>query len=1158
MKTKIPTFFIALFIIAWPVLLRSQINTTAVTVSDCPGDIVIPINVTNCNNVGAISLVLQYNTSVMTFLNFENTNPQLSSGTLIVNPSGSSLHIVWYSTTAANVGNGKLMDLRFSGITGSSTMTWDTQTPGNCEYSDIDGNILPSSYTNGTATIYQVPEVTSQPQDQAVLEYSNAGFLVGAIATGIEYQWFASSNGGIDWVELFNSSLYSGVKTANLTVYNVQLIYDGFLYRCEISGTCEPVAVSDPAELIVIEPLITSFNVDEVCPGTISIPILTSNFNNVAAFSLVFSYNESVLSFSGFEELNALIPPGNFVCNASGGKVYMTWSSTTPVTFSLPDTSLVEILFTGITGSSSLTWDTETLGSCEYTYLNSNKIVSVFVNNSFTIYQTPQITVQPVDKLIPENTATSFNVSAIASGINYQWQISTNEGGDWDDLSNGGIYSGVTSSQLNISNASLGMNGYWYRCVVGGYCTPDAVSDPGVLSVLPKITAIAPTVSDCPGPFVIPIDITHFIDVASFSLALNYNNAVLTYNGFQSLHSNLAGGNFTANASGGKVYMTWSSTTPVTIGDDQLVELLFTGAIGTSTLTWDTQTPGYCEFATLDGLIIFSNYTNGNVTVYQPPAITSHPTNKTAPAGTGTSFSVSATGTGLDYQWQVSTNNGLNWTNLLNGGSYSGVTSTTLQINPVLWSMDQNLYRCSVSGTCPPQVYSSNALLDVIPEVIYTVAGPLNNSCTGNITVPIGVTNCSNVSAISLTLNYDPAKLTYEGYESVNSALSGGMQIICNTGTQIKFSWVSVSPANIGSGTLVKYKFKTTAGISTVLDWDDQTPGNCEYSDPDGYIYVTSFTNGNISTAANALVVDAGDDKSIAPGGSVQLDGSATGGVSPYDIQWTPVTWLSNPEILTPLANPPASTNYLLTVTDDLGCSGSDQMTVEVITAGIDLNLKVFLEGPFETNDMRTDLNMQDKIPSSQPYSAPPWNYYGSETVTSIPDPEIVDWILVELRETSGSASTATSATMVGRQAGFVFSDGTILSEDGSSMMHFDISVTQNLYAVIWHRNHLSIMSSGPLTHIGPVYSWDFTTGSGQAHGTAAQKHLGGGYYGMYTGDINADGEVESTDISVTWKNQAGKSGYYSGDIDMNIQVNNQDKNGLWFPNRTIQTQVPD
>lgn len=1158
MKTKLIKFISVLFIIAWPVLLQSQtINTTAGTVSSCPGDIVVPINVTNCNGVGAISLVLQFNTSVLTFLNYESLNPQISSGFLIVNNAGDKVIISWANTTAANIANGKLMDLRFSGITGNSNLTWDTQTSGNCEYSDINGNILPSSYTNGTATVYQMPLINTQPSDKSVLEYQNATFSVGAIATGIQYKWYGSYNGGLNWVELTNGSLYSGVSTATLTVYNTQLTYDGYLYHCEVSGTCSPPVISIDAMLIIVEPLISSFDVQNVCPGTIAIPILTSNFNNIAAFSLAFSYNSSVLTFSGYQNLNALLPSGNFVCNATGGKVYMSWSSTSPVTFSLPDTALVEILFSGSTGSSSFTWDLQTAGNCEYTYLSGENVVSVFQNNSFAIYQVPQINTQPLDKLIPENTNTSFGVSAIASGINYHWQLSTNSGGIWTDLVNNGTYSGTTSSTLNITNAQLSMSGYWYRCVVGGYCTPNAVSDPGELTVLPRITAIAPVISDCPGSVTVPLNVTHFIGVASFSLTLGYNPAVLTYNGYQSLNGGLSGGNFTINAVGGKVYMTWSRTTPATIGDAQLVELLFTGSTGNTALTWDILTPGNCEFSNLNGQIIFSNYTNGSLTVYQIPSITVNPLNKTAPAGTPISFSITSIGTGLGYLWQVSSNAGSSWTSLANGGSYAGVTSATLQINPVLWSMDQNLYRCRVSGTCPPVVYSNTGLLNVIPEVIYTNAGTITNSCTGNISVPILVANCTDVGAISLALNYDPSKLTYQGYENVNSELASGILVVNNTGTQIIFSWASVSPANIGSGTLINYRFKANASVSTSLSWDTQASGNCEYSDPDGFIYVTSFTNGNISTAANALVVDAGNDATILPGGSVQLNGNSTGGALPYTIHWTPITWLTNPNILNPVANPPGTTQYTLSVSDDLGCSGSDNMIVNVATAGIDLNLKAFLEGPFSGTEMNTDLNSGNFIPQDHPYSSSPWNYNGTEYITTVPNPDVNDWIFVELRETSGAASTATSGTIINRQAGFVLKNGNIVGTDGTNMMHFDVFITQNLYVVIRHRNHLSIMSSGPLTNVGTIYSWNFTTGSGQAYGTNAQTNLGAGIYGMYASDGNADGTIDISDKSSIWGLQVGKKGYFSGDFDMNGQVVNQDKNDVWLLNNGAQTKVP-
>ncbi|MEZ5198462.1 MAG: cohesin domain-containing protein [Bacteroidales bacterium] len=480
-----------------------------------------------------------------------------------------------------------------------------------------------------------------------------------------------------------------------------------------------------------------------------------------------------------------------------------------------------------------------------------------------------------------------------------------------------------------------------------------------------------------------------------------------------------------------------------------------------------------------------------------------------------------------------------------------------MQINPVVQSMDDYQYRCRVSGTCPPMVFSNAAILNAIPPIIYTSAGDISNSCTGNITIPVAVSNCSNVGAISLALNYDNTKLAYEGYQSPNSELTSGMLIVNATTDQVVLSWASVNPANIGFGTLIEFNFKANAGISTSLAWDTQTPGNCEYSDPNGNIFAMAFASGGITIAANAVVVNAGSDESIAPGGSVQLNGSVTGGTAPYTIQWTPTSWLSNPTILNPIAGPPSTTTYSLTVVDDAGCSGSDNMLVEVTTAGIDLNLKAFLEGPFSGTTMETTLNTNNLLPLNHPYSGLPWYYSGTEYVASIPNTSITDWILVELRETGGGASTATGGTMIAQQTGFILNDGSIVATDGANRMHFDVLITQNLYVVVYHRNHLSIMSSGPLTNVGSTYSWDFTTGSGQAYGTNPQVDLGG-LYGMYGGDGDANGTIETADKSSVWGTQAGMNGYHSGDFDMNGQVMNHDKNDVWYLNVNKQTQVPD
>ena len=217
-------------------------------------------------------------------------------------------------------------------------------------------------------------------------------------------------------------------------------------------------------------------------------------------------------------------------------------------------------------------------------------------------------------------------------------------------------------------------------------------------------------------------------------------------------------------------------------------------------------------------------------------------------------------------------------------------------------------------------------------------------------------------------------------------------------------------------------------------------------------------------------------------------------------------------------------------------------------------NIKAFLEGPFNGSGMNTDLN-PTIIPLSQPYNVSPWNYSGTETVAAIPA-DVVDWVLVEFRD-AADAESATSATMIQQQAAFILNNGSIITIDGSSDIALNQNIDQSLFVVVFHRNHLAIMSANPLTETGGVYTYDFTTPEGQANGTDAQKNLGSGLYGMYAGDSDANGTVESGD-KIIWGTQAGLKGYFSGDYNMNGQVTNQDKNEIWFENNGKAKQVPE
>jgi hypothetical protein len=237
------------------------------------------------------------------------------------------------------------------------------------------------------------------------------------------------------------------------------------------------------------------------------------------------------------------------------------------------------------------------------------------------------------------------------------------------------------------------------------------------------------------------------------------------------------------------------------------------------------------------------------------------------------------------------------------------------------------------------------------------------------------------------------------------------------------------------------------------------------------------------------------------------------------------------------------------------GNTGFLHPTVILIIPDIELGLKAYLEGPYNGSGLNTDI--KNIIPANQPYNVSPWMYSGTESFTSLPNENIVDWVLVELRDAPDAAS-ADDNTIVAIQAGFLLNDGSIVAEDGSSNMSFDLSISQNLYVVVYHRNHIAVLSNYALTQSGGVYSYDFTNDAGQAYGgNAAHKNLGAGIYGLFSGDANVDGKVDLNDKTI-WANQSGEQGYKSSDFNLDGQISNPDKNEKWLSNNGEESQVPE
>jgi len=225
-----------------------------------------------------------------------------------------------------------------------------------------------------------------------------------------------------------------------------------------------------------------------------------------------------------------------------------------------------------------------------------------------------------------------------------------------------------------------------------------------------------------------------------------------------------------------------------------------------------------------------------------------------------------------------------------------------------------------------------------------------------------------------------------------------------------------------------------------------------------------------------------------------------------------------------------------------------------------ELDLKIFLEGPYdETTGLMVPLNTEN-IPLSQPYNTYPWNYAGTESADSIPNSDVIDWILIEFRDAT-SAAAATPATIIGRQAAFLLNDGSVVGMDGVENIHeFSLqSITNNLFVVIYHRNHIGIMSAYPLSTPTDVYPYDFTTSADMVYGDdQGHKMISLGVWGTIAGDYDANGLIDYNDYISGWMIQAGSSGYKAADFNLNKEVNNPDKNEFWLINIGSGTAIPD
>lgn len=213
------------------------------------------------------------------------------------------------------------------------------------------------------------------------------------------------------------------------------------------------------------------------------------------------------------------------------------------------------------------------------------------------------------------------------------------------------------------------------------------------------------------------------------------------------------------------------------------------------------------------------------------------------------------------------------------------------------------------------------------------------------------------------------------------------------------------------------------------------------------------------------------------------------------------------------------------------------------------LNLKVLLTGAMyeNTDTMRTSLNyksfISERPPDTLSGSGIPFvyvrgEYEGVNSKFFAAHRDIVDWIIIELRDSRDYSIPVDTITA------FVRNDGRVLSMSGDTLIPLNDNILpDNYYIVIRHRNHLSIMSNNPVFLNSYTELYDFSSDISLYFGGDAHL-LPNGKYGMFPGDADHNGEVNLLDYQVfNSQTISALNGYLFTDFNMDGYLTGSDFN---------------
>ena len=663
-----------------------------------------------------------------------------------VTAAGSGLSYQWQRngtnlTNGANITGATSDNLTFSNLVAADAGSITCLVTGTC------GNLT----SNPAVLTVNVPIViTTQPASKSVCPGINTSFSVVVTGTNPTYQW-----------QLNNTNII-GATNSTLTLTTVTSANAGN-YKCIITGACGPVT-SNLIQLIVYTDVSISTHPSDysTCEGT------TANLSVVAAGSnLSYQWQKNGTNVSNGANISGATTAnlalsnlvaadgGSYTCIVTGTCGSLTSNAaaltvnkaivitTQPVSKSAcPGTNTsFSVAVTGtnpayqwqlnnvnIPGATS---PTLTLSSVNSSFAGNYKCIitgtcGIVTSNVVTleVFTDVSISLQPSDYSTCEGTTANLNVVASGSNLTYQWQKNNT------NISDGANITGTTTANLVLSNLTTGSTG-GYACVVVGSCGT-VKSTTAQLRVDANITITSNPANDtaCVGD-----------NVTLTTIATGSN---LTYQWVKN------GTNMTGET-----------------GYNLVLAAVNAGNVGIY----------YCRVTNACGP---KSTSVASVSLYTTTAITTHPVDFTACAGTNANFAVTATGSNLTYRW---TKNGAA---ISDTGKYAGTTSSNLSINAMSTTY-AGVYLCQVSGACG-NLNSNSALLTVNQNVVISAQPASQTACPG--------------TSVSFSVTASGTNLSYQ-WQKNGSDISGA------TSTTLLLTSV-----NAGSAGSYRCKITGICGIS--------------------------------------------------------------------------------------------------------------------------------------------------------------------------------------------------------------------------------------------------------------------------------------------------------------------------------------------------------